>query len=81
MTIKVLFFARCVDIVGSRHVELSVAAGTNVAGVVELLVEQHPGLRPLSEIASVAVNAEYCNPETTLQDGDELAIIPPVSGG
>jgi len=45
------------------------------------LAEQLPSLSALVQRTAYAINRSYVTPNTTLNDGDELALIPPVSGG
>jgi len=81
MRIVTRFFANTRDIVGSHEVRLRVADGTTLSGLLELLFAKHPRLRPFEEAMLVAVNEEFAEPATVLRDGDEVAIMPPVSGG
>lgn len=77
---KILAFGIAKEIVGGSVIELPIASGISAGAVKELLSERYPGLRRLSSF-SLAVNGEYAAPQTIVQDTDELAIIPPVSGG
>ena len=81
MKIDVLFFAGSVDIFGERRIERIMDDGSTVGRLLEQLVLEYPTFARLSEVASVAVNAEYISHDRQLADGDEVAIIPPVSGG
>lgn len=56
-------------------------AGKSVAQVLDELQARYPGLAALGSALAPAVNLEYALPEQVLADGDELAFIPPVSGG
>ena len=81
MKIRVLFFARCRDITGCREAEMSVSQGTTVEGLRCALLTRYPELEGLSRALSVAVNREYAPDSTVLRSGDDVALIPPVSGG
>lgn len=81
MQIKTLFFASSRDIVGQRELRLDVAEGTTVALLLDRLVSDYPGLAGHVPTMMVAVNSEYVRREQALHSGDEVAIIPPVSGG
>jgi molybdopterin converting factor subunit 1 len=74
-------FASFREAVGQRELNLEAPDGATVGQVVDGLRAKHPGLRPASEQAMLAVNQEYVGAEYRLRDGDELALIPPVSGG
>ena len=56
--------------------------GTTLAGLTDLLPEEYPALRPYMRFLHLTVNrANNVDPQTELQDGDQIACIPPVSGG
>jgi molybdopterin synthase catalytic subunit len=80
---RVRLFAMLRQQAGSATVEVEVPAGTTVGDAIRALAEQHPQLAPaLAALSPVmAVNREYADAETVLGAGDELALIPPVSGG
>ncbi|MGC1516223.1 MAG: MoaD/ThiS family protein [Maribacter sp.] len=79
---KVLFFGIAKDIVGSSEMNWStgVQKTSTVGALKTQLYAQYPELSRLSSLA-VAVNSEYANDGVTLGSTDEIAIIPPVSGG
>lgn len=82
MTIQVLFFAALADALNVREQSLTLAPGSRVADAWAALISQHPTLAgPRGQGVAWAVNLDYANPEQLLSDGDELALIPPVSGG
>jgi molybdopterin synthase catalytic subunit len=78
---KVLFFGPLRDIVGvaedSRQVPLPVTVGQ----LFEHYAEHFPRLRELRRSIVIARNERFCDPSTELADGDEVAFLPPVSGG
>jgi len=81
MHITVRLFAILKDLAGTSEVQLDLLPAATVASAAERLGLAIPNLRdPLRRVA-FAVNREYVSPGTELHDGDELAIIPPVSGG
>ena len=81
MRLNILLFGITKDIIGSQTLELEVASNTyTVADLLENLSEQYPSLQKLSSLL-VAVNEEYAQPTTAIQADDEIALIPPVSGG
>ncbi|MEM7627296.1 MAG: molybdopterin converting factor subunit 1 [Planctomycetota bacterium] len=79
--IKVLMFASLADRLGVREVALELPAGATAEDAVRDLAERYPALEPLRDTLAVAVNLDYVAAGRELADGDELALIPPVSGG
>ena len=81
MNVRVRLFASFREAVGSGTLVWEAPPGATVGEVVAALRSAYPGLGPAAERALLAVNQEYVGPELRLRDGDELALIPPVSGG
>ena len=81
MIINVRLFALYRERAGTDHLELELASGTTLSEAVGKIRQLHPQLAPPSVDIVAAVNAEYSEGELQLQDGDEIALIPPVSGG
>jgi molybdopterin converting factor subunit 1 len=81
MKIRLLLFASCRDVMGGKELDLEVEEGISAGALREELALRYPRLRPLKEKLLVAVNAEYVDDDTALKNGDEVALIPPVSGG
>ena len=81
MRVRVRLFARLRDIVGAGELERDAPPDATVRLLWESLSGEFPELRPYATSISSAVNAEYARMETPLQDGDEVAFLPPVSGG
>lgn len=79
--IHVLFFAALAEAAGERRTELDIEDGAPVERLAGLLAERYPKLGELCRNVAYAVNAEYVERSHPLRDGDEVAIIPPVSGG
>jgi molybdopterin converting factor subunit 1 len=75
----VRLFASYRETAGTARLETPLAAGATIADLVLTLAERIPAL--LSTRGLVAVNHAYVQPEYELHDGDEVALIPPVSGG
>ena len=80
MTIKVLAFGIAKDIFQNAFAEIDVETDFTVAALKAVLEEKYPGLKLLKSYM-VAVNNEYAKDEQILTSSDEIAIIPPVSGG
>ena len=81
MQCTVLVFAQLAEALGTDRVSLELDAGSTVAAALDTLSATHAPIARLREVLAVAVNDCYCNTATTLNDGDTLALIPPVSGG
>ncbi len=81
MQCTVLAFAQLAEKLGTDRVSLELADGSTVATALDTLAATHDGIAQLRPVLAVAVNNCYCNTSTTLNDGDTLALIPPVSGG
>ena len=81
MRVTVRLFARLRDLAGSGELVREVADGATVADVWADLLREHPALAPYEGSLSCAVNAEYARMTSTVADGDEVAFLPPVSGG
>jgi len=79
--VRVRFFAGHRDIVGQPELTCALEPGATVESLWEQLVTDYPRLRGYTGRLLYAVNQEFSDYATTLQDGDEVAFIPPVSGG
>ena len=83
MHVSVRLFAVLREYAGRDSMDLELDQGATVGEAIDRLRRREPGLqRPLSEMSvAAAVNREYASPETVLSANDELALVPPVSGG
>ncbi len=81
MEIQVLYFASLKDRVGRGEERVSVPDGTDLQSLAQLLVERHAPLAGALGHVRFAVNREFAAPDTRLRGGDEVALIPPMSGG
>ena len=81
MTIRVKCFAIARDLAGFAERTIEVADGATVAGALAAVVRLAPALESIAGRLAVAVNLDYSDRNRVLQDGDEVALIPPVSGG
>ncbi|HEY4002951.1 MAG TPA: molybdopterin converting factor subunit 1 [Candidatus Xenobia bacterium] len=81
MPIQVLLFASLQDIVGSRRQDIELPTGSRVADLVSHLCRQYPTLSARVPFLRYAVNETLVGPEHELQSGDEVALMPPTSGG
>jgi molybdopterin converting factor subunit 1 len=81
MRVRVRLFAIQRELAGSREVALELVAGATIEDAWAALVARHPQLAPGRSFVRFARNAAYAPPDAVLADGDEVSVIPPVSGG
>ena len=81
MKIDVRLFALYRERAGTERLTLDLHEGATLAGAVDEIRSRYPQLAPPKVDIVAAVNAEYAEGDTTLKEGDEIALIPPVSGG
>jgi len=81
MKATVKFFAALREMIGANELSLDVADGQTVGGLFRELCTRFPRLADYKSALFYSVNAEYVSPDHALRDGDEVAFIPPVSGG
>lgn len=81
MRVRVLFFGMMKELAGKSQDELNLQNGALVRDVLQHFEAQLPQLREFRSSLAVAVNEQYASPDTVLKPDDEIAILPPVSGG
>ena len=81
MIIKVKFFAVCHQMFGRREEEMELADGAIVKDILQRLEKEQSQFAEYYEVIQISVNWEYAHENTPLKDGDEVALIPPVTGG
>jgi molybdopterin converting factor subunit 1 len=81
MRVRVLYFGVLKEIFGRESEMREMAEGTSVAGLLAMYRERGRAPGSFWESLAVAVNQEYARAEDVLKDGDEVALLPPVSGG
>jgi molybdopterin converting factor subunit 1 len=79
--IEVLLFGAAADRAGTRKVQLKVESDSTLSEVWPLLAERYPDLSPMRDTLAFAVNGEYATLDEPVGPGDEVAVLPPVSGG
>jgi MoaE-MoaD fusion protein len=81
MQVRILFFGMMKDIAGAINGSVDLREGATVADLLALCEARTPRLKEVLPSIAVAVNQKYAPVETELRDGDEVALLPPVSGG
>lgn len=81
VTVRVRAFAALREALGTGDIAVTLPAGTDIAGLVTKLAADHPAARLPARRFTVALNRAYAPPDRVLAEGDEVALIPPVSGG
>lgn len=80
MTIHIKAFGVSKDILGASSLDLDIPQNTNVNTLLNLLKTKYPKFSELQSL-HIAVNEDYAESDIILKSNDEIALIPPVSGG
>ena len=81
MRVTVRVFARLRDIVGAAEIVRDAEPGATIGGIWRELASDYPELGRYDRSISAAINAEYAKMDRVIGEGDEVAFLPPVSGG
>lgn len=81
MTITILLFAGLAERANQREIQLTLPEQATVRDLLQAAAEQYPALSPLLGSCFVSLNHEYAAPDHVIQASDEIALLPPVSGG
>lgn len=81
LTVKVLLFSIARDLGGFEDQKFHLRPGSKASDVMEELSRRNPQFNEWRSSIRLAVNQEYVANDHALRDGDEVAVIPPVSGG
>lgn len=81
MTLTVRLFARVRELVGAECCAVDVPVGSTIAAVRLALGNRYPQAKELIARSAMAVNCELATDERAVEPADEIAVIPPVSGG
>ena len=81
MNVNVRLFARYRELAGASILSLDVPAKSTAIEVFDQVAERYPDMRPMRQSTLMAVDSEFIQPGTELREGEELALMPPVSGG
>ncbi|PZC50865.1 MAG: molybdopterin synthase catalytic subunit [Chloroflexi bacterium] len=81
MIVTVKTFAALREIIGSASVAIDVSSDASVRDVIKAVSERYPGIGIIASQIIIAVNMEYVSFDHPVHESDEVALIPPVSGG
>ena len=81
ITVRVKLFAIYQEVYQQEEIELTLPINSQVKDLVKIIIENKPRLSNWQAATKLAVNLEFVSPNFILHDGDEVALIPPVSGG
>jgi molybdopterin synthase catalytic subunit len=81
MRVQILFFGVLKDLVGRSAEEADFPGGADLRAVFETVAARCPPLKEMARSIVLARNREFADLSTTIEDGDEVAFLPPVSGG
>ncbi|MGK7918907.1 MAG: MoaD/ThiS family protein [Trichodesmium sp.] len=81
ITITLKLFAAYQEAYKVPELQLTLSPGTTVSQLLEKIISEHPELEQWRTVTKFGVNLDFVPPETVLREGDEVVLIPPVSGG
>jgi len=81
MPVTIRLFARLREVAGTGELTRELPADATVSGLWDQMVRDYPAMAAYKPSLSCAVNAEYARFKSPIADGDEIAFLPPVSGG
>lgn len=81
ITITVKLFAAYQEAYQTSELVMEFPESTPVAAVLDRLLQEHPELEPWRDLTRFGINLQFATADTILQGGDEVVLIPPVSGG
>ncbi|MCW6037545.1 MoaD/ThiS family protein [Spirulina subsalsa FACHB-351] len=80
--VKIKLFAAYQEAYNNQsEIELTFPENTPVNRILTQILAEHPELEKWRDVTRFGINYQFVEPETVLQDGDEVVLIPPVSGG
>ncbi|ESA32334.1 hypothetical protein N836_27475 [Leptolyngbya sp. Heron Island J] len=81
IVITLKLFAVYQDVLGCPEMTMELPEGTTIGGLCDRICNQHPELKKWQNLTRFGINLQFVEPNTTLNNGDEVVLIPPVSGG
>jgi len=79
--VLVKFFASARDIVGKKDIQMEIKKDCKVEDVMANIFEEYPELKEMEDQLLISVNKDRTDKKEILKDGDEIAVMPPVTGG
>ncbi len=79
--VTVKFFGAAADLAGTREAEMPVREGSTLGDLWNEIAIRHPEIVPMKDSLAYAINDEYARWTDPVKPGDEIALLPPVSGG
>jgi len=81
LIVKILFFASLKDVTGESVFDLELEEKATVKSLRAKITSMYPKLEPILNSVKIAINQDFAESDSVLKNGDELAFLPPVSGG
>jgi molybdopterin converting factor subunit 1 len=79
--ITILYFASVKDITGVKKETMNLTPDTSIKKLLEKISLNYPAIKSISNVVKISINYKMMDMNTILKDGDEVALLPPVSGG
>jgi molybdopterin converting factor subunit 1 len=81
ISITILYFARVKDITGVKKETMELPLNTSIKKLLAKISLSYPDIKSILNVVKISVNYKMIDMNTILKDGDEVALLPPVSGG
>ena len=81
MKVTLIFYAVLGEEISDKPMVLEIKSGSNASDVIKILSKKYPKLSNILKVTRLAHEDEYVDKQSTLSDGEEYCLIPPVSGG
>jgi molybdopterin converting factor subunit 1 len=81
ISINLLYFAFVKDKTGVEFDLLDLPSDTSIKSLIKIILEKYPSLSNIIDMIKISVNYKIVDVDTILKDGDEIAFLPPISGG
>lgn len=81
MQIKLRFFGQLRELARCDETGIEVKNGTKISDLVSLVGDRFPNMREHLKVVSFSIDSEYASKDTALKEGNEVGLLPPISGG